>query len=183
MLRSLSHQLAGPSGRGVQQQLVAAAAAALACGQPGAAVAGSVAAFEAGEFACWQGKRWATKKQGGSTKNKADSNPKYLGAKMSDGQIAFPGQIIMRQRGLRFKAGEGVGVSVDHSLFAKAVGTIKFSRQVERMPGRPPRELRLVSVLPLQGDYSPEYREKAAAMVAARNAHRQRLLGLRAKFG
>lgn len=52
----------------------------------------------------------ATKKQGGSTKNKADSNPKYLGAKMSDGQIAFPGQIIVRQRGLRFKAGEGVGV-------------------------------------------------------------------------
>lgn len=52
----------------------------------------------------------ASKKQGGSTKNKADSHPKYLGAKMSDGQIAFPGQIIVRQRGLRFKPGEGVGV-------------------------------------------------------------------------
>jgi hypothetical protein len=48
--------------------------------------------------------------QGGSTKNNTDSKPKYLGSKMSDGQIAFPGQIIMRQRGMRFKAGEGVGM-------------------------------------------------------------------------
>lgn len=58
----------------------------------------------------WQAKRWATKKQGGSTKNKADSRPKYLGAKMSDGQLAFPGQILVRQRGLKIKAGDGVGV-------------------------------------------------------------------------
>jgi hypothetical protein len=73
--------------------------------------------------------------------------------------------------------------SVDHSLFAKAVGTIKFTRFTERLEGRPPRDVRLVSVLPLQGDYSPGYREKAAAIVAARSAHRRRLLGMRAKYG
>jgi hypothetical protein len=72
---------------------------------------------------------------------------------------------------------------VDHTLFAKAVGAIKFSRVTERPPGRPPRLLRLVSVLPLQGDYSAGYAAKAAAMVAARNEHRKRMLGLRAKFG
>lgn len=72
---------------------------------------------------------------------------------------------------------------MDHSLFAKAVGTIRFSRHSESLPGRPRRSVRLVSVLPLQGDYSAGYRDKAAAMVAARNLQRQRLLGLRAKFG
>jgi hypothetical protein len=60
---------------------------------------------------------------------------------------------------------------------------VKFTRFTQRMEGRPPREVRLVSVLPLQGDYSESYREKAARMVAARSAHRQRLLGLRAKYG
>ncbi|KIY94587.1 50S ribosomal protein L27 [Monoraphidium neglectum] len=120
--------------------------------------------------------------QGGSTKNNTDSKPKYLGSKMSDGQIAFPGQIIMRQRGMRFKAGEGVGMSVDHTLFSKSVGIIKYARHTEQLPGRPPRDVRLISVVPLQGDYSEGYKDKALRMVAARNAHRQRLLGLRAKY-
>lgn len=76
----------------------------------GSAVLGSAAAFAPADFACWQAKRWATKKQGGSTKNKPDSRPKHLGTKMSDGQLAFPGQILVRQRGLKIRAGEGVGV-------------------------------------------------------------------------
>jgi hypothetical protein len=42
--------------------------------------------------------------------------------------------------------------------------------------------VRLISVVPLQGDYSEGYKDKALRMVAARNAHRQRLLGLRAKY-
>jgi hypothetical protein len=52
----------------------------------------------------------ATKKQGGSTKNKKGSLPKYLGAKMSDGQLAFPGQVLVTQRGTNFHPGHNVGV-------------------------------------------------------------------------
>lgn len=52
----------------------------------------------------------ATKKQGGSTKNKKDSLPKYLGTKMSDGQLAFPGQVLVTQRGTKFHPGRNVGV-------------------------------------------------------------------------
>lgn len=52
----------------------------------------------------------ATKKQGGSTKNKKGSQPKYLGTKMSNGQLAFPGQIVVKQRGTNFHPGHNVGV-------------------------------------------------------------------------
>jgi ribosomal protein L27 len=52
----------------------------------------------------------ATKKQGGSTKNKKGSLPKYLGAKMSGGQLAFPGQVLVTQRGTNFHPGHNVGV-------------------------------------------------------------------------
>lgn len=55
-------------------------------------------------------RRRATKKQGGSTKNKKDSQPKYLGTKMSDGQLAFPGQVLVKQRGTRFHPGHNVGM-------------------------------------------------------------------------
>lgn len=52
----------------------------------------------------------ATKKQGGSTKNKKGSLPKYLGTKMSDGQLAFPGQVLVTQRGTKFHPGYNVGL-------------------------------------------------------------------------
>lgn len=54
--------------------------------------------------------RRATKKQGGSTKNKKDSQPKHLGVKMSGGQLAFPGQMLVKQRGTRFHPGHNVGM-------------------------------------------------------------------------
>jgi ribosomal protein L27 len=52
----------------------------------------------------------ATKKQGGSTKNKKDSQPKHLGVKMSGGQLAFPGQMLVKQRGTKFHPGYNVGM-------------------------------------------------------------------------
>jgi ribosomal protein L27 len=55
-------------------------------------------------------RRWASKKQGGRTKNKKDSQPKHLGVKMSGGQLIFPGQIIVRQRGQKFRPGHNVGM-------------------------------------------------------------------------
>ena len=69
----------------------------------------------------------AHRKAGGSAKNLSDSNPKYLGVKLADGQKAEAGQVIVRQRGTKFRPGANVGVGKDHTLFAKADGIVKFS--------------------------------------------------------
>ena len=68
----------------------------------------------------------ATKKAAGSTKNLRDSNPKYLGTKLHDGQSAHVGAIIVRQRGTKIMAGKNVGVGRDHTLFALKDGVVKF---------------------------------------------------------
>src|SRR3954452_15164791 len=69
----------------------------------------------------------AHKKGLGSSRNGRDSNPKMLGVKVFSGQQVTGGEIIVRQRGSRFKAGEGVGMGKDDTLFAKDVGTVEFS--------------------------------------------------------
>ncbi|CCE66587.1 50S ribosomal protein L27 [Candidatus Mycoplasma haematominutum] len=68
----------------------------------------------------------ASKKGVGSTKNGRDSAPKFLGAKLSDGQLAKAGQIIYRQRGFKIHPGENVGVGKDHTLYAKITGIVKY---------------------------------------------------------
>jgi large subunit ribosomal protein L27 len=68
----------------------------------------------------------AHKKAGGSTRNGRDSNPKYLGVKRYGGESVLAGNIIVRQRGTKFHAGDNVGVGKDHTLFALADGTVKF---------------------------------------------------------
>jgi large subunit ribosomal protein L27 len=68
----------------------------------------------------------AHKKAGGSTRNGRDSNAKRLGVKRFGGQEVLAGNILVRQRGTRFHAGENVGLGVDHTLFAKADGVVKF---------------------------------------------------------
>jgi large subunit ribosomal protein L27 len=68
----------------------------------------------------------AHRKAGGSAKNLRDSNPKYLGTKLYDGQKASVGSIIVRQRGTKIIAGENVGVGKDHTLFSLVDGTVKF---------------------------------------------------------
>ena len=65
-------------------------------------------------------------KAGGTAKNLRDSNPKYLGVKRSDGQKVNVGEIIIRQRGTKILAGKNIGMGVDHTLFAKVQGTVKF---------------------------------------------------------
>ena len=65
-------------------------------------------------------------KAGGSAKNLRDSNPKYLGVKRADGSKVTPGEVIVRQRGTAIMAGKGVGVGVDHTLFALVPGTVRF---------------------------------------------------------
>ncbi len=69
----------------------------------------------------------AHKKGVGSSRNGRDSNAKRLGVKLFDGQFVRTGGIIVRQRGTRIHPGQHVGVGRDHTLFALAEGTIKFS--------------------------------------------------------
>lgn len=68
----------------------------------------------------------AHKKAGGSTRNGRDSQSKRLGVKRFGGQQVLAGNILVRQRGTRFHAGDNVGCGVDHTLFAKADGVVKF---------------------------------------------------------
>ncbi|MFC6670987.1 50S ribosomal protein L27 [Marinobacterium aestuariivivens] len=68
----------------------------------------------------------AHKKAGGSTRNGRDSESKRLGVKRFGGQAVIAGNILVRQRGTKFHAGENVGLGKDHTLFAKADGVVKF---------------------------------------------------------
>ena len=58
--------------------------------------------------------------------NGRDSNPKTLGIKRYGGQEVKSGTIIIKQRGMRFKAGRNVGVAKDDTLFALADGKVHF---------------------------------------------------------
>jgi large subunit ribosomal protein L27 len=69
----------------------------------------------------------AHKKGLGSSRNGRDSNPKMLGVKIFAGQTVTGGEIIVRQRGTRFRPGDGVGIGRDHSIFAKRPGVVQFS--------------------------------------------------------
>lgn len=68
----------------------------------------------------------AHKKAGGSTRNGRDSESKRLGVKLFGGQQVAAGNILVRQRGTKFHAGENVGIGKDHTLFAKVNGEVKF---------------------------------------------------------
>ena len=70
----------------------------------------------------------AHKKGVGSTRNGRDSNPKMLGVKVFGGQNILAGGIIIRQRGTKFHPGDNVGRGGDDTLFAKATGTVRFTR-------------------------------------------------------
>ncbi|MDN3517445.1 50S ribosomal protein L27 [Aquisalimonas lutea] len=74
----------------------------------------------------------AHKKAGGSTRNGRDSESKRLGVKRFGGQEVIPGNILVRQRGTHFHAGEGVGIGRDHTLFAKVGGQVVFERKGAR---------------------------------------------------
>ena len=68
----------------------------------------------------------AHKKGLGSSRNGRDSNAKRLGVKVFAGQAVSGGEIIVRQRGTRFRPGDGVGIGRDHSIFAKRPGVVQF---------------------------------------------------------
>ena len=68
----------------------------------------------------------AHKKGLGSSRNGRDSNAQRLGVKVFSGQAVTGGEIIVRQRGTRFKPGENVGRGKDDTLFAKVTGVVEF---------------------------------------------------------
>ena len=68
----------------------------------------------------------AHKKAGSSSKNGRDSVGQRLGVKAGDGQLVHAGSIIVRQRGMTFKAGEGAGLGHDYTVFATRDGHVKF---------------------------------------------------------
>jgi len=84
----------------------------------------------------------AHKKGLGSSRNGRDSNAKRLGVKVFAGQEVSGGEIIVRQRGTRFYAGEGAGIGRDHTIFARRAGIVDF---------KDARKGRTISVLP-QGE-------------------------------
>jgi large subunit ribosomal protein L27 len=69
------------------------------------------------------------KKAGGSTKNGRDSISKRLGVKASGGSSVITGNIIIRQRGTKFHAGDNVKIGVDNTLYAVADGTVTFTHK------------------------------------------------------
>ena len=71
---------------------------------------------------------FAHKKGTGSSHNGRDSNPKMLGVKRADGQFVLAGNILVRQRGTKFKPCNNVGLGKDDTLFALIDGTVKFER-------------------------------------------------------
>lgn len=69
----------------------------------------------------------STTKSTGATKLGRDSQPKYLGIKLHDGEKARPGMIILKQRGTKFLAGKNVKKAGDDSLYAMKEGTVRFT--------------------------------------------------------
>ncbi|MCP4357468.1 MAG: 50S ribosomal protein L27 [Chloroflexi bacterium] len=83
----------------------------------------------------------AHKKGAGSTKNGRDSNSKRLGIKRYGGEYVIPGNIILRQRGTKYKPGNNVGLGKDYTIYAKIDGQVTF----ENKHGR-----KIVSVYPAE---------------------------------
>ena len=81
----------------------------------------------------------AHKKGLGSSRNGRDSHSKRLGVKVFAGQTVSGGEIIVRQRGTRFKPGDGAGIGRDDTIYARSPGIVEFSRG---------RRGRVISVVP-----------------------------------
>jgi large subunit ribosomal protein L27 len=74
----------------------------------------------------------AHKKGLGSSRNGRDSESKRLGVKIFDGQDVKAGMILVRQRGTRFRPGDGAGLGRDDTIFATRDGRVEFKRSGER---------------------------------------------------
>ena len=73
----------------------------------------------------------AHKKAGGSSRNGRDTEGRRLGVKKFGSEKVIPGNIIIRQRGTKWKPGTNVGLGRDHTIFALVAGHVKFQRRAE----------------------------------------------------
>lgn len=71
----------------------------------------------------------AHKKAGGSSRNGRDTIGKRLGIKKYGGERVVPGNIIVRQRGTKWKPGDNVGLGKDHTIFALVEGQVKYEQK------------------------------------------------------
>ncbi|MDP3954527.1 MAG: 50S ribosomal protein L27 [bacterium] len=83
----------------------------------------------------------------GTTKGNRDSQPKYLGVKLHDGQKAITGNIIIRQRGSKYWAGEGVKLGSDDTIFAMKEGVVKFTTRKKKNYDGNSRIIKVVNVI------------------------------------
>ncbi len=88
----------------------------------------------------------ATTKSSGTTKLGRDSRPKYLGVKLSGGQKAKAGSILIRQKGSSFIAGKNVAKGKDYTLFALKSGIVRFSNKVKTKFNGNKRKVKVVNV-------------------------------------
>jgi large subunit ribosomal protein L27 len=68
----------------------------------------------------------AHKKAGGSSRNGRDTAGRRLGVKKFGGEAVIPGNIIIRQRGTKWHPGTGVGMGIDHTIYAIVEGSVSF---------------------------------------------------------
>ncbi len=88
----------------------------------------------------------AKTKAAGATKLGRDSQPKYLGIKLFGGQMAKPGQILVRQRGTKFLPGKNVKRAGDDTLYALKEGMVKFSTKRKRNFDNSQRIAKIVNI-------------------------------------
>lgn len=88
----------------------------------------------------------AKTKAAGATKLGRDSLPKYLGIKLSEGQLAQVGNIIVRQRGTKFLAGKNVLRGKDDTLYARKSGVVYFQKKRKKGFDRSQRIVKIVHI-------------------------------------
>lgn len=91
----------------------------------------------------------AHKKSAGTTKNGRDSNPKYLGVKITPGDFARVGSVLVRQRGSDVLPGKNVSIGRDHTLFAVKDGVVSISYKRKVHFDNTVVKKKVISVLPV----------------------------------
>ena len=89
----------------------------------------------------------AKTKATGATRLGRDSQPKYLGIKLFEGETAKVGGVIIRQRGTRFLAGKNVKRAADDTLFALKEGAVHFTTKKKRGFNNSQRKVKIVNVV------------------------------------
>ncbi|OGD32356.1 50S ribosomal protein L27 [Candidatus Azambacteria bacterium RIFCSPHIGHO2_02_FULL_52_12] len=89
----------------------------------------------------------ATAKSAGSTRLGRDSAAKRLGVKLFEGERAYPGNILIRQRGTRYLAGKNVRMGSDNTLYSVTEGTIKFTQRSKKLFNGSSRSAKVVNVV------------------------------------